>query len=63
MSKLEGYRTIIAAIVSAIIVPILVSKGIPVTPDMEPAITSGVMAVIMISMRVVTNIPVPWKKK
>lgn len=60
--KLEGYRTIIAAIVSAVVVPVLVSKGIPVSAEMEVMISTGIMSAIMICMRLVTKVPVPWKK-
>lgn len=62
LKQLEGYRTIIAAVVSALVIPFLAKVGIPVGAEDAATLTGIIMGIIMILMRVITKTPLPWKK-
>lgn len=57
IGKLEGYRTIIVAAL-ALVFSLAQGFGIVVSQDEQSAITAGVVAVLMILLRLVTKGPV-----
>ena len=57
MEKIEGWKTIIVSVL-AFAAAILGQFGIVFSLDEQAAIATGVMAVIMLVMRLMTNTPV-----
>lgn len=55
---LTGYRTIIVAIVSGVLVPLATKYGFTLTADQQAGIISGGMTLAMIVMRLFTKTPV-----
>ena len=62
MNILQGWRTIIVAFL-ALVWAILDGIGINVPLADQEAVATGVVAVIMIAMRIITTTPVPFVAK
>ena len=59
---MQGFRTIIAAWVSAALAPFLVNKfGITLTADEQLQLVALIMAIVTTALRLVTNTPVGKK--
>lgn len=55
---MQGFRTIIAALISGPLVTWTARYGFDLTPDMQAYLIGGVMTALMIGMRLVTKTPV-----
>lgn len=60
--NIEGYRTIIAALVGGPLVVLLAKYGLTLTPDQQTALVGGVMTLLMVAMRFLTKTPVGGQK-
>lgn len=56
--NIEGYRTIIAALVGGPLVVLLTKYGLTLTPDQQTGLVGAVMTLLMIGMRFLTKTPV-----
>ena len=54
MDKLKGYRTLIINVV-ALIASILAMAGFDITPEAQGQITTGILAVVNIVLRFITD--------